>query len=295
MNGIRIGTRGSKLAMIQAKMLSAHLNSSGITTELIVVETAGDRDKEAPIYTMGGTGVFVSALNEKILSGEIDVAVHSAKDIPTSIPEDIEIAGVLERGPVEDLLVSRTPLERMPKGSVVGTSSLRRSHEILFARPDLEVKSIRGNVDTRIRKYVEGQYDAIILAKAAYDRLGLDENAYVLDVHSFPPAANQGIIAVTAKAGSEYASILRSLSDRMSMTAMLIERTVLMQLKLSCDDPVAVLATGSDPIRLFIRIYSLAGRSYKDFVFTVHDPEEAAGYSSALKEKVPESFGYKWR
>ncbi|EQD58428.1 Tetrapyrrole biosynthesis, hydroxymethylbilane synthase, partial [mine drainage metagenome] len=148
------------------------------------VETPGDRDREAPIYTMGGTGVFVSTLNEKILSGEIDVAVHSAKDIPTSIPGDIEIAGVLERGPVEDLLVSRAPLERIPKGSVVGTSSLRRSHEILFARPDLKVKSIRGNVDTRIRKYVEGQYDAIILAKAAYDRLGLDENAYVLDVHS---------------------------------------------------------------------------------------------------------------
>ena len=295
MTRIRVGTRGSRLALIQARMVTDLLTSSGIENEIIEVETAGDINKDAPIYEMGGTGVFVSALNKQIVEGKIDIAVHSAKDIPTVIPEEVEIAGALRRGAVEDVLISKTPLDKLRPGSVVGTSSLRRIHEIKFFRPDLSVKSIRGNIETRVQKYKDGQYDAVMMAKAAFDRLKIQENAFTLDIRSFPPAANQGIIAVTAAIGSEYSLILRKISDQATLSVLFLERSVLSELELSCNDPVAVLARGSNPARLFVRVYSLAGREYKDFESSVMNDKEAAEFSSGLRKKIPETFGYRWK
>lgn len=295
MTRIRVGTRGSKLALIQARMVTDLLKSSGIETEIIEVETAGDINKDAPIYEMGGTGVFVSALNRQIVEGKIDIAVHSAKDIPTVIPEEVEIAGALRRGAVGDVLISKTPLDKLRPGSVVGTSSLRRIHEIKFFRPDLSVKSIRGNIETRIQKYMDGQYDAVMMAKAAYDRLNLKENAYTLDVRSFPPAANQGIIAITAASGSAHSSMLRKISDHVALTELFLERSVLSELGLSCNDPVAVLARGDQPASLFVRIYSLAGREYKDFESSVMNDEDASEFARSLRKKIPETFGYRWK
>ncbi|MGC8514778.1 MAG: hydroxymethylbilane synthase [Thermoplasmata archaeon] len=295
MTRIRVGTRGSKLALIQTRMVTEILTSSGIETEIIEVETAGDINRDAPIYEMGGTGVFVSALNKQIVDGEIDIAVHSAKDIPTVLPDGVEIAGALKRGAVEDVLISRTPLDKLKPGSIVGTSSLRRIHEIKFFRPDLTVKSIRGNIETRVQKYKDGHYDAVMMAKAAYDRLNIRENAYTLDVRSFPPAANQGIIAVTAVKGSEHSSMLRMISDHDALSELFLERSVLSELELSCNDPVAVLARGSNPARLFVRVYSLAGREYKDFESSVMYDEDASEFARSLRKKIPETFGYRWK
>jgi hydroxymethylbilane synthase len=295
MTRIRVGTRGSKLAMIQTRLVTDLLTSSGIETEIIEVETEGDINRKAPIYEMGGTGVFVSALNKQIVDGKIDIAVHSAKDIPTALPKEVEIAGALRRGPVEDVLISRTPLEKLEPGSVVGTSSLRRIQEIKFFRPDLSVKSIRGNIETRVQKYRDGEYDAVMMAKAAYDRLNIKENAYILDVHAFPPAANQGIIAVTAANGSAHSSLLRKISDQATLSELFLERSVLSELELSCNDPVAVLARGSSPARLFVRVYSLAGREYKDFESSVMNYEEALEFVRSFRKRIPEIFGYRWK
>lgn len=295
MNLVRIGTRNSKLARIQTDMVADVLRRSGIDAKIIEIETAGDIDKESPISSMGGTGVFVSALNEQIINGSIDIAVHSAKDIPTILPDNVVIAGAIARGPVEDMLISEVPLERIEPGSVVGTSSMRRSLELKFIRSDLTVKSIRGNIETRVRKYREGQYDAIIMAKAAYDRLNITENAYELDVHSFPPAANQGIIAVTALSGSEHALTLKKLSDQSALSELYLERSILSELKLSCNDPVAVLARGTNPARIFVRVYSLVGRGYKDFETSVSSVKEGSAFARSLKEKIPEGFGYRWK
>lgn len=295
MNLVRIGTRNSKLARIQTDMVADVLRRSGIDAKIIEIETAGDIDKESPISSMGGTGVFVSALNEQIINGSIDIAVHSAKDIPTILPDNVVIAGAIARGPVEDMLISEVPLERIEPGSVVGTSSMRRSLELKFIRSDLTVKSIRGNIETRVRKYREGQYDAIIMAKAAYDRLNITENAYELDVHSFPPAANQGIIAVTALSGSEHALTLKKLSDQNALSELYLERSILSELKLSCNDPVAVLARGTNPARIFVRVYSLVGRGYKDFETSVSSVKEGSAFARSLKEKIPEGFGYRWK
>ncbi|MCL4452369.1 MAG: hydroxymethylbilane synthase [Candidatus Thermoplasmatota archaeon] len=295
MNQIRIGTRNSKLALIQTGMVSDVLRMSGIDAKIIEIETAGDIDRESPISSMGGTGVFVSALNEQIIDGRIDIAVHSAKDIPTVLPDRVEIAGAIARGPVEDMFISEVPLERLEPGSVVGTSSLRRSLELKFIRSDLTVKSIRGNIETRVRKYREGQYDAIIMARAAYDRLHITDNAYELDVQTFPPAANQGIIAVTALSGSEHALTIKKLSDQNALSELYLERSILSELKLSCNDPVAVLARGVNPARIFVRVYSLIGRGYKDFETSVRNVEEASDFASGLKEKIPEGFGYRWK
>lgn len=295
MNLVRIGTRNSKLARIQTDMVADVLRRSGIDAKIIEIETAGDIDKESPISSMGGTGVFVSALNEQIINGSIDIAVHSAKDIPTILPDNVVIAGAIARGPVEDMLISEVPLERIEPGSVVGTSSMRRSLELKFIRSDLTVKSIRGNIETRVRKYREGQYDAIIMAKAAYDRLNITENAYELDVHSFPPAANQGIIAVTALSGSEHALTLKKLSDQNALSELYLERSILSELKLSCNDPVAVLARGTNTARIFVRVYSLVGRGYKDFETSVSSVKEGSAFARGLKEKIPEGFGYRWK
>jgi hydroxymethylbilane synthase len=295
MTRIRVGTRGSKLALIQTRMFTELLASYGIESEIIEVETAGDVNTDTPIYEMGGTGVFVSELNRQIVEKKIDVAVHSAKDIPTVLPENVEIAGALRRGSVEDILISKTSLEKLKPGSVIGTSSLRRIHEIRFFRPDLSVKSIRGNIDTRIQKYRNGEYDAIMMAKAAYERLELKENAYTMDVRSFPPAANQGIIAITAAKGSEHSSMLRRVSDPAALSELFLERSVLSELELSCNDPVAVLARGGNPARLFVRVYSLSGREYKDFESSVMNDQVASEFTSAIRKKIPGTFGYVWK
>jgi hydroxymethylbilane synthase len=292
---IRVGTRGSKLALIQTRMVTDLLTSYGIETDIIEIETEGDFNRNDPIYEMGGTGVFVSALNKQIVEKKIDIAVHSAKDIPTVLPDRVEIAGALKRGSVEDILISKIPLDKLSPGSVVGTSSLRRIHEIKFFRPDLLVKSIRGNIETRVQKYKEGQYDAVMMAKAAYERLDIKENSYTLDVHSFPPAANQGIIAITAAKGSEHSSMLRTVSDHAAMTDLVMERSVLSELSLSCNDPVAVLARGSNPARLFVRVYSLSGREYKDFESAVMNIQDASEFARGLKMRIPRTFGYRWK
>ena len=295
MINLRIGSRGSKLALIQANMLKDHLASFGINCTIVTIETAGDIDRTTPISRMKSVGVFVSELNDRILSGEIDAAVHSAKDIPTFLPESIEISSVLKRGDVSDVLVSEHPLDEIEPGQVIGTSSVRREYELKNIRTDLKVSSIRGNIDTRISRVLKGDYAGVIVAKAAIERMQYKGKYFDLDLSAFPPAANQGIIATTAKKNSETTKILKKTTDINTHTIMSMERMVLEKMHLSCNDPVSVYISGDKEKNAFIRVYSLNGHEYIERSTVVKDLKDLERFIDDIRKSIPESYGYKWR
>lgn len=294
MTNLKIGTRGSKLAMIQANMLKDHLKSSGIECTIVNIETMGDVDKTTPISRMKSVGVFVSELNDRILTGEIDAAVHSAKDIPTFLPVSIEISSVLKRGDVSDVLVADHPLMEIKAGEVIGTSSIRREYELKNIRPDLKVSSIRGNIDTRISKVLKGEYSGVIVAKAAIRRMQYQGKYYDLEPSFFPPAANQGIIATTSRRESQAAEILRKTTDKNTHLIMSMERTILEKLHLSCNDPVSIYISGNKDKKALIRIYSLKGYEFIERSAKIKVATDLDTFIEDTKKSIPESYGYKW-
>jgi hydroxymethylbilane synthase len=233
---VRIGTRGSALALAQARQVAALLGGSH---ELVEVTTSGDRgggvvsDKER----------WVRELDAALLSGEVDCAVHSAKDVPARVPEGIVIAAVPERADPRDALCGASGLAALPEGARVGTSSLRRTAQLRALRPDLSVLELRGNVDTRLRKLADREYDAIVLAAAGLHRLGRGNEGMVLE--ELVPAAGQGCLAVTTRAGEE--SLVAAIDHEPSRLALLAERAVVRALDADCHTPVgahAVVAPG---------------------------------------------------
>lgn len=206
---IRIGSRKSKLALVQTEIVKKKIEASfpGIRVEIVEMSTKGDELLDRSLTSFGGKGVFTKELEEALLDKEIDLAVHSAKDMPMEFPEGLGIGAVLPRGPVEDVLVTcdGTGLQDLKPGSVVGTGSLRRELQIKAVNPLVRIRMIRGNVLTRLRKLSEGQFDAIVLAAAGLDRLELsDSKAYhyeKLDCSVCLPAAGQAILAVESRKG----------------------------------------------------------------------------------------------
>jgi hydroxymethylbilane synthase len=240
---IRIGTRASALALAQARSVAAAL---GADTELVEMRTEGDRLAEARLATVGGKGLFVREIEEALLRGEIDVAVHSLKDLPAEPPAGLVLAVFPARADARDVLVARRPLtlESLPAGAVVGTSSPRRRALLLSLRPDLAVAPIRGNVDTRLRKLAAGDFDAVVLAAAGLARLGVaPEHGRPLDPEVFVPAVGQGIIAVEARAGdARTLGRLARLDHAATRPCALAERAYLARLGASCTTPVAAHA-----------------------------------------------------
>jgi hydroxymethylbilane synthase len=244
---IRIGTRGSPLARAQAEevrrgLAAAHaIDPAAITLEII--RTSGDRIQDRPLAEAGGKGLFAKEIEEALLSGAIDVAVHSAKDLPTILPDGLGLAACLPREDVRDTFVSRkaASLAALPPGAVVGTASPRRQALVLRQRPDLEVVSFRGNVDSRLRKLDEGVVDATLLALAGLKRLGRAAVATaVLPVADFPPAAGQGVIALeTRHDDARMHGLLRALDDADAAAALAAERAFLGALDGSCRTPIA--------------------------------------------------------
>src|SRR3954467_4589067 len=200
MRSLKLGTRGSALARRQADIVMQAL--AGVEITLVVVQTEGDRN-EAPLEEIGGEGVFVKDIERRLLAGEIDLAVHSLKDMPASDPDGLVIGAVLPRADARDALVARDglTLEQLPLGARVGTDSKRRAAQLQAIRPDLRIESIRGNVDTRIAKVASGEYDAAVLAVAGLARLGILEKAsQVFEPDKMLPACAQGILAVQCRA-----------------------------------------------------------------------------------------------
>lgn len=241
---MRLGTRASNLAVAQAEMVvrGLSLSSPHIEVEVVRVRTTGDEVRDRPLRSLGGAGAFTKELDRMILDGRIDAAVNSLKDMPVDLTPGTAIAAVLPRGPVEDVLVSDAPLADLPAGSVVGTSSVRRAAMVRRARPDLRVRDLRGNVPTRLKKLREGQYDAIVLARAGLERLGLDAASHALDPEEFVPSAGQGAVAVVCAEGSPFLEALRGLDHPPSRAEVEAERKVLAILGGGCYVPIGVRA-----------------------------------------------------
>jgi hydroxymethylbilane synthase len=243
-----IGTRGSPLALWQANHVRVGLGAAHerCEIELSVITTSGDRIKDKPLREFGGKGLFTKEIDEALLRGDVDMAVHSMKDLETELPPGIAVAAVLPRADVRDAFISaKAPsLAELAPGARVGTSSLRRRAQVRRFRPDLCVVDFRGNVETRLRKLAEGQADATLLALAGLERLGLQSAATsVLSTEEMLPAAGQGAIGVVCRDDdAETRSMLAPLNDERSATAIACERAFLGRLDGSCKTPIAGLA-----------------------------------------------------
>ena len=250
-----VGTRRSALARAQTVRVIELLTESwpGLECQEQLVETQGDRTQRSgePLPEIGGKGLFTTELEQRLRAGDLDVAVHSLKDLPTEDAPGVLVGAVCLREDARDCLVSRDglSLEDLPAGAVVGTSSLRRAAQLLALRPDLEVRSIRGNVDTRIRKVREGEYDAVVLAAAGVLRLGLEgEVAEWLPTETMLPAPGQGALAVQCRAGDERVlALLSSIDDAEARATTTAERAFLRALGGGCVAPVAALASAESP------------------------------------------------
>jgi hydroxymethylbilane synthase len=247
---IRIGTRGSPLALWQANHVRDRLIETHAFGEdeiaLQIITTSGDQIQDRPLADVGGKGLFTKEIDEALLRGDVALAVHSMKDLPTVLPEDICVAAVLLRADVRDAFLSpkAASLADLPSGAVVGTSSLRRGAQVRRLRPDLRVIDFRGNVETRLRKLDEGVADATLLAKAGLDRLGLaDKVTAVLSAEEMLPAVAQGAIAIAShKNDAHTKALLAPLNDEATATAVACERAFLAFLDGSCRTPIAGLA-----------------------------------------------------
>src|SRR6266404_1697195 len=194
-----IGSRGSQLALWQARWVQGRLASLGIETRIEIIKTTGDRVTSVPLSSVGGKGLFTKEIEDALLARQVDLAVHSLKDLPTAIPAGLQITAIPEREDPRDAIVGRR-LAELSQGAKVGTSSLRRSAQLRRMRPDLQVESVRGNVDTRLRKLDEGQYAAIVLATAGLTRLGwAGRIAEALDPEVMCPAVGQGALAIETR------------------------------------------------------------------------------------------------
>jgi hydroxymethylbilane synthase len=241
---LRIGTRGSLLAKWQAEFIRKRLFAArGVEAEIVIIKTAGDKMQQAPLTQIGGKGIFIKELEEALLEESIDLAVHSVKDIPTDTPSRLMFPAVCRRDDVRDCLVGST-LASLRQGARVGTSSLRRQAQVLHVRPDLDFRDLRGNVDTRLRKVESGEYDAILLAKAGMDRLGVSQRiSEILSPEVCMPAVGQGAIAVECRLkDTETADILAPLDDAETRTAIIAERALLAALQGGCQVPLGAWA-----------------------------------------------------
>jgi hydroxymethylbilane synthase len=250
MKKLVIATRGSKLALWQSEHIKSVLEEQnpGLKVKLKIVVTSGDKILDVPLAKIGGKGLFLKEIEETMLRGEAQLAVHSLKDVPTQMPDGLVLAAITEREDARDAMLSEkyASIDALPEGAVVGTSSLRRRMQILSLRPDLTIKDLRGNVDTRIRKLKEGEYDAIILASAGINRLGLldsVEHIYPIALEQMIPAMGQGALGIEAVDDPEVLAIARGLEDEDTRIETTIEREFVDTLQGGCQVPIGVKAT----------------------------------------------------
>jgi hydroxymethylbilane synthase len=240
---LRLGTRGSRLALAQCQAVADALRAGGAEAEIVVIKTSGDRLAQVALADFGGKALFVKEIEEALLARSVDVGVHSLKDMPAALPEGLLLAAFPPREDPGDVLLTRAPggWSALPAGAAVGTSSLRRRALVLARRPDLRAEPIRGNVETRMEKLAAGAYDAIVLAAAGLRRLGLrPPHATPLAVDDFVPAVGQGTLAVEAReADRDVLELLRRLDDTRSRSEALAERAFLSRLGADCHTPVA--------------------------------------------------------
>jgi hydroxymethylbilane synthase len=258
-----VGTRGSKLALAQTELFierfRAHFPDEEI--EIRIVKTTGDKITDRPLSSLGGYGAFIKELEQHLVEENVDVVVNSLKDMPLDPTDGTSMCAVLPRGPVEDVVLPNISLDDLPSGARVGTSSVRRVALLLNRRSDLEVVNIRGNVPTRIRKLKDGEYDAIVLARAGLQRLELSEEYHLLEPHSFVPAPGQGAIAAVCRNDGPIAEMVREIDHPPSRREVDLERRVLRSLGGGCSVPIGLLAISTSvAIRVLGAVLSADGR-----------------------------------
>jgi hydroxymethylbilane synthase len=277
---LRVATRGSALARWQAERIVELL---GVEAEYVIVSTRGDERRDVPIHAMGGTGVFVKEVEQAVLDGRADAAVHSAKDLPADTAPELVLAALPERGDPRDALVGR-PLDEIPTGGRVGTGSVRRRAQLAALRPDLGFAELRGNIPTRLEK--AGSFDAVVLAAAALDRLGLaDRIAERLDPSVVLPQVGQGALAVECRADDDGTrELLAGVDDAGVRIAVTAERAYLAELGGGCNLPCGALAetNGDGSLRLEALLGSLDGRISLRALVDGHDPV-AVGVEAARR------------
>ncbi|MDQ1253713.1 MAG: hydroxymethylbilane synthase [Euryarchaeota archaeon] len=260
-----IGTRGSQLALAQAENVARLLSELGFETSLRIIKTSGDRFTDRPLHAVSsGVGAFVRELDDVMLAGEIDIAVHSMKDMPTIRPLSLSTAAVLKRDTPFDVLLTYdgTSLDELPEQSIIGTSSLRRIAQIRRYRPDLITQSLRGNIDTRLKKLREGKYDGILLAKAGLERMGWELEGEILSPDFFCPSPNQGTVAVVTRAGTEAEAAVSKLDHTDSRIVTDIERILIYEIGGGCTTPLgsyAEISPDREELHVRAEVLSLDG------------------------------------
>jgi hydroxymethylbilane synthase len=297
--GLRVGTRGSALALWQTERIRRLLSAAGHPTERVEIRTTGDIVQDVPLARIGSAALFTRQIDEAMLARRIDLAVHSLKDLPTELPAGIVIAAIGEREDPSDALVGRGPLQwrDLPQGAAVATSSLRRKAQLLHVRPDLRAQDIRGNVDTRLAKLGGNpEWSAILLATAGLVRLGLGHRiGERLSPEVMLPAPGQGALAVTARAddAEAIAAVRAAVHHEASAIAVSAERAFLRRLEGGCQVPVAALATlestgGEITLRLDGRVISLGGERIAEGRESglARTPQDAERLGTALAERL---------
>jgi len=273
---LRIGTRGSALALWQANHIAGELKKiHGVESELIRIRTSGDRMQSAPVAQiseqigaeMGGKGIFIKELEDALLAGTIDLAVHSMKDVPTEIPAGLAFPAITRREDPRDCLISRTgrSLKGLPAGARIGTSSLRRQAQLRHHRPDLEVANLRGNVDTRLKKLDAREFDAVVLAMAGVNRLGFAGRiSQVLDEGVMLPAVGQGALGIETRADdTQTSNLVAALNDSESRACVTAERALLHELQGGCQVPLGAWARlAGDELRIEAAVFSADGKEF---------------------------------
>lgn len=288
---LRIGTRGSKLALAQANLVKDLLSKNGIETEIKIIKTSGDTFTDRPLHEVQGFGVFVREIDDMMLAGEIDIAVHSMKDVPTERPPELTIAAVMKRDSPYDFLLTlnNTKLKDLPDGSIIGTTSLRRRAQLSRYRPGFIIKELRGNIDTRLRKLKEGQYDGIFLAQAGLERLKWDLPGERLDPDDFVPSANQGTVVIVTRKGTDAQNAVLVLNDEQTRLETRSERIIIGILGGGCLVPIGAFAqTEGNEIHVRAEVLSVDGKrcvKIDEFINPAEYEKEAERIGNELNKK----------
>lgn len=282
MNSVRVGTRGSRLALAQTELAISGLRKAGLKVqfEVVTISTKGDVDKR-PLFTMDEKGIFEKEVNEAVRKGDVDFAVHSLKDVPSDLSKELVVASIPKRANPNDVLVAASgrKLRELASGAAVGTSSLRRAVQLMKMRPDLNVRPIRGNVETRVKKVVNGEYDAVVLAEAGLSRIGMkDVIVERFRITEFMPAPGQGAIAIVCrKADRRVAGMLRKIEDPRSRAEVFAERALISKVEGGCRFPLGAIARArNDTMTLYASVFSADGKKQikASTAGSIHEPEK---------------------
>jgi len=297
MQGLKLGTRGSPLALAQARKVAAAIEAAQRWpegyVELVALKTSGDKILDKPLSEIGGKGLWTKELDAALLAGELDFCVHSMKDVESVRPKGIHIASVRPRGDVRDRLIGADSIDQLKKGATVGTSSKRRAAQLLRLRPDLKIVPLRGNVETRLKKVEEGEIDATLLASAGLKRLGISVGTPI-PTEVLLPAPGQAVIGMESRTNdTETQSVLTTVNNDITYACVMAERAFTRALGASCAAPVAAFAVLEDgDLRMRAQLFSEDGKDMVEdrAVFDCGDDKTPAKLAKEMLAKAPESI-----